>query len=92
VPEFEFVDELPEIVRSSRTRANPILMRFAQALRDNPNQWAKYPRKRGSRASCATTARNINGKRHGCPIAFRDAGFEAENRGGICYVRFVGDA
>lgn len=89
---FEFVEELPEREVSARAKPNPVLMEFAQALRDNPNQWAKYPRRNSSRTSCAATARNINGKLPSCPIAFRDGGFEAANRGGVCYVRFVGGA
>ena len=85
--EFEFMEELPGKLRRS---ADPVLVRFAEALRANPGVWAKYPNSLTT-ASRGNMAFLIKNGRDNAPVPFRNKGFEATNRGGTLYVRWVGD-
>ena len=78
--EFEFVDELPADGRAK----HPVLKAFAAALRARPGAWAVYPAE-VKRAANAAAAINRGSNTNLSP------GFEARVRGGVCYVRFVGE-
>ena len=84
---IEFFDDLP--VRNGRAMEG-IQSEFAQALRDQPGRWAKYPEQDGrSPGSLSAAAYRISKGSHLAPKNFR-SGFEAVVRRGVLYVRFVG--
>ena len=86
--EFEFVDELPSKSDNGRI-PHPVYVEFASALRDNPGQWAKWPRPIAYNG-IGTTAWRINHGVKGAPPSLITGEFEAATRAGVLYVRFVG--
>ena len=89
---FEFVDELPKRgARGGGQKPQRVLVDFAAALRENPGQWAKWP-KPVSAVNAPSTAARINNGHPGTPSVLSTGEFEACTRDGVCYVRFVGGA
>ena len=91
---FEFVDELPEAVRTPRKftprGCEPLIIEFADALRENPKQWAKYPKALSlSTAKSYVSAIKTKPSRNG-PKPLQGGAFEATTRKGVLYVRYVG--
>lgn len=82
--EFEFVDDISEHTHFGAS-PNPLFVRFAAALKDNPKRWAKYPVDIRTKANTASLINRGKG-----PVAFRGGGFEARAVDGNLYVRYVG--
>ena len=75
----EFVEELPE--QQPRKRYRGKYADFADALRENPGRWAKYP------SQAKTTVYQLRKSRLG---SFPGDEFEFETRNGEIYLRYVG--
>lgn len=75
----EFVEELPD--QEPRRRYRGKYAEFADALRDNPGRWAKYPSK------TKTTVYQLRKSRLG---SFPGDQFEFELRNGDIFLRYVG--
>lgn len=75
----EFVEELPE--QEPRKKYRGKYAEFADALRENPGRWAKYP------AKTKTTVYQLRKSRLG---SFPGDEFEFETRNGEIYLRYVG--
>ncbi|QYC53723.1 hypothetical protein SEA_LEROY_57 [Gordonia phage Leroy] len=84
---FEFVDDLP-MGRSERAN---LIREFSEALRANPNRWAKYPIEIGA-ASTRGYATFINTGNGRGPKDLVAGDFEAKATRGTLYVRYVGGA
>ncbi|MFE3060659.1 hypothetical protein [Nocardia sp. NPDC059239] len=83
---FEFVDQLPPSKGNAGRRLDPLLFEFAQALRANPGQWAKWPRAISERRS-----RQIHWEiKRGMRRALPPGEFEACSRAGVAYARYIG--
>jgi hypothetical protein len=89
VTQFEFVEALPAETRGHQL--DPVIFEFAEALRARPGEWAKYPIATSPswRNTLVWSIRNTNSR---TPTAFRSGGFDARQRGGVLYVRYVGEA
>lgn len=90
----EFVDGLPPLGRAGRAegfhgKPQQVFIDFANELRENPKQWAKYPKPLAA-SSAGSLAWSINNQGHRCPQVLRTGEFEAASRSGVLYVRFVG--
>lgn len=72
-------------------RADPFYDEFAQALRDHPGRWAKWPKVYKNASSVAAIRKNIADGDRRAPVPFRTDGWEAVVRQGVLYVRYVGD-
>lgn len=85
---FEFIEQLPE-KRSRRvtpgTMKSKLFEDFAEVLRQNPQQWAKYP---GNNKTVRQIAWGIRNQRGPAPLALQTGEFEAEVRDGVLYVRW----
>lgn len=86
---FEFVDNIPSRGKGGR-RVDPVLIEFAEALRDNPGRWAKYPHTPTSQAGASATAHLIRAGHPSAAKPFRGGDFDAAVRQGVLYVRFIG--
>lgn len=91
---FEFIDELPTPVRTPHKPGirgcEPLIMEFADALRENPKQWAKYPKALSLyTAKSYVSAIKSKPSRLG-PKPLQGGAFEAAIRKGVLYVRYVG--
>ena len=78
-PPPQFVDELP--VQQPRRKYRGKYAEFADALRENPGRWAKYP------SQTKTTVYQLRKSRLG---SFPGDEFEFENRNGEIFLRYVG--
>lgn len=94
--EFEFVESLPDLPKGAKN--NPLVARFAVALKARPGQWAKYPISPLTANNASGIAARINKTASDAPVPFRGGGFEArairedgdrENQRTL-YVRYVG--
>jgi hypothetical protein len=63
---------------------------FAQALRDNPGRWAKWPRTYNNPSSNHALRRNILDGDRRAPNAFRGGKWDAVVRDKILYVKYLG--
>ena len=84
----KFVD-LPKDERGGKP--DSLLCEFADALRDRPGEWAVWPRAVTLR-SAQQLAWAIRARTARTPVAFQGGGFDAKSRGGVLYVRYVGEA
>lgn len=84
----KFVD-LPKDERGAKP--DSLLCEFADALRDRPGEWAVWPRAVTLR-SAQQLAWAIRARTARTPVAFQGGGFDAKSRGGVLYVRYVGEA
>jgi len=86
-PAFKFVERLPKL-KSSGRHSDPVYSEFAEALRNNPGQWAQWPK-----PIAKTTAGALVSRINQCadaPASLSTGEFEAASRVGVLYVRFVG--
>lgn len=84
---YTFVDERqpPAPKVPSRTARPPKYADFAEALRNNPGEWAEHPYQSDSQNSRGKCVYRIN---KGLAAAFRDPGYQASERNGVIYVRY----
>lgn len=84
---FEFVDELPQDGYKQGARPNPVLVKFADALRANPGKWAKWPLEAKTKSALNSIVWQIN---KGHRRLWSDLDFEARQIDGVLYVRHKG--
>jgi hypothetical protein len=87
---FEFVDKDPRA--GTGFKNDPTFQEFADALRANPEQWAKYPLTARIKKTGSSIVYRINRADALTPVAFRpdDAGhFQACEADKVIYVRYV---
>jgi hypothetical protein len=75
---------------SSGRVGDRVYIEFAQALRDNPGRWAKWPRTYANPTSVYAVRKNLLDGDRRAPSAFRGGKWEAVVRGKVLYVRFLG--
>lgn len=87
MPDFEFIEELPErrVVTTPGTVKSEFFEKFASALRDNPLAWAKYPTPTKTYRQIAWGIRNARGP---APMALQTGEFDAAVRNSVLYVRW----
>lgn len=83
--QYEFVDKIPGSPRGGRPVANKA---FADALKARPGEWAVWPKP----ITAQTRKVYQQSIPRGILRAFHGGGFEAANRDGRLYVRYVGGA
>lgn len=93
--EFEFVENLPESRVNTNRSSRQLVARFADALRQRPGEWAKYPVPTRSAGNTYAYASRIRKASDVAPKPFKDGGFEAhvattEDGEKVLYVRYVG--
>lgn len=91
---IEFVETLPpRAAGGEQYIPDPVLADFAQALRDNPGRWAKYPAADLNATQASSMGTRISMQRRpGTPRVFmpdRAGTFEGTVRSGQLYVRYV---
>lgn len=86
--EVEFVEFDDE--RTIKGQDDPALAVFADALREHPGRWAKWPKQLGAASSMAVRINypGRRGTRPPAPISAPD--FEARTSRGVLYVRYNG--
>jgi hypothetical protein len=71
----------------ARTRAgDEVYVEFAQALRDNPGRWAKWPKTYDNPSSTHAIRRNILDGDRRAPAPFRGGKWDAVVRNKVLYV------
>ncbi|MFR9767095.1 hypothetical protein [Nocardia sp. SC052] len=79
--EFEFFHKLP-----APPKPRSVLAEFAEALRDRPRVWGKWPVELAPGSARVVPSRVNSGKYRTLP----SDRFHAVSRGGVVYVRYIG--
>lgn len=84
--EFELRDELPFPDRRGHKQPDPLLARFADALRASPGKWGRWPNKLTAASARSGTALVAKGRYRSFPVGE----FDARTRDGVLWVRYIG--